>query len=78
MIFVNSEINEIELEALFFGIFNTNCNNLDLQVKRCCSKNDCLGAEQILQRPIFKFHEKQHSSAMLMRRALHQSSSSNT
>ena len=46
MIFTNFEINKINLETLFFRILKIPMVKI------------YLSAEQILQRPIFKFHKK--------------------
>ena len=51
MIFMNSEINEIDLGASFFSIFKI-LKKLDLQVHICSAKN-YLRAEQILQGSLF-------------------------
>ena len=47
MIFINSEINEVDQEALY---------------------SESLESQRDLRRQIFKFHRKQHFSAMLMGR----------
>ena len=57
-IFMNSEINEIDLVALFSKIFKVPTVNLELQVNMCFALKISLKVGQILQRPIFKFHKK--------------------
>ena len=65
MIFINSEITEIDLEALFFRIFKI--RDLDLQVKICfASKVLAQGRTDFTETTVFVFHlKKQHFSAML-------------
>ena len=67
MIFMNSEIDKIDLKNLIFQNFQ-NCNgkNLDLQAKSVLLRKIYLRAKQILQRPIFNFHKKQKFLAVLV------------
>ena len=56
MIFMNSEINDIDLKDLFFRIFKipaARSKNLEFQVKMCFLHKFYLKAEQFLQRPQF-------------------------
>ena len=57
MIFMSSEISEIDLEALFFRIFKI--PNLDLQVKICFpSKILAQGRTDFTETTVFVFHLK--------------------
>ena len=60
MTFINSEINDTELEAFFQNFQNPSSKNLDFKVKICF-------ASKILPQgnTLFKFHREQQFSAML-------------
>ena len=67
MIFIDSEINDIDLEATFFRILkNPSSKNLDFQVKMCvASKILPQGNKVFTETTVFKFHREQQFLAML-------------
>ena len=70
MTFINSEINDIDLEALFFRIFKIPAGkNLDFQVKMCFASKILLQGNTVFtETKVFKFHREQQFSAMLSQR----------